>query len=556
MSSSDSNVDVRVSAYGNASMQIRSESSAMAMLQLVRGNSSFTIQNNPFTNQLQITDHSRALLSIEKDTGSTVLRGNVLVGGSDTAGPRTVTVSSADAAATFEVKSGGTGDSSILVESPAGRYSKLTLSEEGGESFTMLNDGVKNELQLRDGSYELLTLAPETGNMYVRGDLTIGGVSPGSRSATIQSMAGETELPKTALADEGKLTLPATLKGETTLTVCYATKETLGDGSSDFASLSMTYLQYAVHVLPSRTFAGIDSQIVTIAGLSSGDYVQLSLKANSSLNNNATCSAYNMSTAATSTNSVWGYVPLLGSLSSVSIQLYPALMVQGDYLICRQTLSQQVASVVTGASFSIRSSADFYPFVVAQAFATQLHISGGSIGDIVVVKQNGCTNAATSVQTVLDSQMVVAVSSQLPVAQYTVCIAPAESLGDEDQDFDSITRVLHVISTTLAVDRVVVGSGPHSVNLTNTDQIAVAVAQSSTTCNGTLLANSAAGATSLTVPSTLGAGLYQICVKILPNMSRYGIRLTLSLLLRCGALTTLGFCVYLSWMPITLIDTI
>ena len=85
----------------------------------------------------------------------------------DTTGERVLTVRSTDNAASLNVISGGDANAGLVVSSPNGWDSWLTLAEQDGSAFHLVNDGVEDQLYIADDDQKLLMIqVPHTLNHH------------------------------------------------------------------------------------------------------------------------------------------------------------------------------------------------------------------------------------------------------------------------------------------------------------------------------------------------------------------------------------------------------
>jgi uncharacterized phosphosugar-binding protein len=106
-----------------------------------------------------------------------------------------------NAAATLAVNSGGSGDASVLISSPAGANAKLAL-QEGSNKFEFTNDASRNSLVLTDSnSNDLITVAHTSGDIAMRGDVVIYGNTrvggygtTGNRTTQLISQTAEAQM--------------------------------------------------------------------------------------------------------------------------------------------------------------------------------------------------------------------------------------------------------------------------------------------------------------------------------------------------------------------------
>jgi predicted alpha/beta-hydrolase family hydrolase len=189
-------------ATSDAVLAIEVKEDNAAKLVMTEGDTTFELKNDGVLDQFAITDGTHNLMAIKASTGAATIHGDLTVGGAASTGNRTASVLSTNGAASLAVEAGGlTGDALISVAAPTGQMSKVVLTETGGSSFSLMNDGSKDRLVVRDSSHELWSVAPLTGQTSVRGNIVIGGQSVGPRSASIRAVNGSAHLKVSA--DDG-----------------------------------------------------------------------------------------------------------------------------------------------------------------------------------------------------------------------------------------------------------------------------------------------------------------------------------------------------------------
>jgi hypothetical protein len=169
-----SSIMVHAGGTANALFDIKAPSGRDAMVRLTEGNQTFQIANQGSQGKLIIDDGSNELVSVQRATGTTTLRGDLTVGMAN--GTRAATIVSQNAAATLAVVSGGSGVATVQAESPSGVDSRLRLSQ-GAQHFDVAHSASQSKLVVNDGSHDLVSVTRGTGAMHVRGDLTVGGDS-------------------------------------------------------------------------------------------------------------------------------------------------------------------------------------------------------------------------------------------------------------------------------------------------------------------------------------------------------------------------------------------
>eukprot|EP00656_Telonema_subtile_P014787 TRINITY_DN1764_c0_g2_i12.p1 TRINITY_DN1764_c0_g2~~TRINITY_DN1764_c0_g2_i12.p1 ORF type:complete len:1468 (-),score=350.67 TRINITY_DN1764_c0_g2_i12:359-4762(-) len=216
----------------NAFLEIETSANNQASLDLYEGDNVFSIANVGAENKFVVSDGAVRLLTVARETGHTdlrgelqigndwtnpvfavrdagstgytVMRGDLTVGGANTTGERAATIRSNDSAASLNVISGG-GNAGVVISSPNGWDSWITLQENNGTAFHMVNDGVENQFILADDSTKLLVVEPLTGNTQIAGSVDVGhtlevrrdmlvGGTLHDHTTTVQSLDGTADL--------------------------------------------------------------------------------------------------------------------------------------------------------------------------------------------------------------------------------------------------------------------------------------------------------------------------------------------------------------------------
>ena len=190
-SSRSSTVELTSGAGGNAQVTL-----------LETGGSTFHLRNDAAANDFKLVDgSSNNLLSVASTTGNAVLLGSltigsgsvlsssgltgattveastsISVGGSSSSGAKSLSVRSSDEVVSLEVRTEtATKTSTVLIKSGAGADAKVSLQENGGDVFHIINDATASVLTINDGSSDLLKISPSTGNTVITGTLTVNG---------------------------------------------------------------------------------------------------------------------------------------------------------------------------------------------------------------------------------------------------------------------------------------------------------------------------------------------------------------------------------------------
>ena len=211
-------------ASSDASLAMSVKDGGNSKIILQEGNNMIEIRSDGSTHLFAIGNGVKDVLTIEPKTGNTVINGDMLIGGLNSAGSRNLTVFSPDDAAVIQVEStGGFHDASISVTAPEGRASRLILSEKGGHSYSILNDATMDKLVIRDETHDLFFVDPTTGDVTVRGDLTVGGSQTGSRSATVRSTDSSASMVVSSDKGSAQLTVQAGLLHDAVISVIVQT---------------------------------------------------------------------------------------------------------------------------------------------------------------------------------------------------------------------------------------------------------------------------------------------------------------------------------------------
>ena len=232
--SGDSHAKLHIISEGNsdATLRIETASGGQPSIILAERESATTprviqLMNDGIDDRFVISDGMNEFMDIKSDTGFTRLMGETLlssgatvlqdmtIGGYNISGPRKLVIESSDSMAEMNIIGGRTSNAELNIRAPQDQDAILTLSEEEHQ-FDLLRDGVTNRFVVRSSGStdQLLSVAPTTGNLLLRGelkighdedvpmflvnqftgdtamqgDLTVGGHDvPGPRAATIQS---------------------------------------------------------------------------------------------------------------------------------------------------------------------------------------------------------------------------------------------------------------------------------------------------------------------------------------------------------------------------------
>jgi len=144
----------------------------------------FTNDGSHVDGLLHISDRTNMLFAVKPLSGDSFLRGSLDVGNKvevrrslkvgGTTGHHNVTVQSYDGASDMLIKSGGSGSATIKLESPIDQTAGISFIEDAGKQFHIMNRGATDALVISDGTHDLVKVYPETGDMYVKGELEVG----------------------------------------------------------------------------------------------------------------------------------------------------------------------------------------------------------------------------------------------------------------------------------------------------------------------------------------------------------------------------------------------
>jgi len=210
---SKASLDIIAGPAADATMLVHSGSGHASTLSLIEGFNSFHLQNQPSTNTFDVNDGQYQLLSVNRNSGNTYLRGqlsvghdsahpaflsningdthmkgDLLVGGSLVSGPRSAIVQSNDNVASMSVISGHASNADITITAPVQGASKITLTE-GVNSFNIIHEGTSQNLVIDNTVNPLLTIDRDTGNTNIRGELRVG-VDPAKPVFSVQGTDG------------------------------------------------------------------------------------------------------------------------------------------------------------------------------------------------------------------------------------------------------------------------------------------------------------------------------------------------------------------------------
>jgi hypothetical protein len=182
-----------ISAASNATATITAAAGNDAGVHLAQGANVFKMTHSAAANKFALTDGTNDLLTIARSDGAVVTRGDITIGGTGNSGPKALSVSSSDSAASVAIKSGGSSAASMSVTSPNGQDASVTLTETAGRSWYMKSDASSNHFAIGEGSNDWLKIE-QTGASVFKGDLSSeanlvvgGGTTSGAKSITVDS---------------------------------------------------------------------------------------------------------------------------------------------------------------------------------------------------------------------------------------------------------------------------------------------------------------------------------------------------------------------------------
>jgi len=410
------------------------------MLRLGTGSANFSVVNSGSTGRLVIRDNTNDLLSIDRDTGLAAVRGDLTVGGEGTAGAVAATIRSTNDTATLVVESGGaTSNAGVVVKTREGQNASLTLEESPGKSFSLVNHGAGDRLVVTSsGDNELLAIGATTGATSVRGDLTVGGTVAGPVSSVIRSTPGDAWQPRTSLDAAGGFATSAGIKGGS-FKVCYATRESLGDGDGDFVELPGGFLQSRMWFGESSSAGSVSYRFphgsgpsnVSLAGaLEAGGEVYLQ---------KGSCEANHVVGAArTPTAAVAG-----ATAGHASVRI-DATLATGSYHVCYRGNLSAPFTPLAGMSLQVVPLPGYSPTNGKAGQSTTVTLPGAAVGDLVVLQQAGsCAGAANATagrHSMGKASLGAGLSfttgvGMLGDGSLKLCYATRESQGDTDSDY-------------------------------------------------------------------------------------------------------------------------
>jgi len=190
VASGDSTANLAVTSGGTsaATVSVTSPSGQDAAVNLVEtGGKSWFLKSKGSSNDLILGESSNDWLKIEQ-SGSAVFKGDLTtlktltVGGSTTTGAKTLKIETPDGVGTLAIEgstaalsvtaNGTTSDAAVTISAKSGRSSGLSLKEDGGQTFHLLNDGANDMFKIRDTS-DLLTIATSSGDTTLKGGLDV-----------------------------------------------------------------------------------------------------------------------------------------------------------------------------------------------------------------------------------------------------------------------------------------------------------------------------------------------------------------------------------------------
>jgi len=434
----DATLKVESGGVGIATVSIEAHNDADALLSLTSGTASFSVLNAGATGEFVVRDSVGDLLSIKRITGETTTRGDLTVGGAAATGPVLAQVISPNGTAEVLVESGGAStEASVVVRSQPGMNASLSLVETDGKSFNVLNRGSESKMVIEEGGFDLMSIEAGTGNMAMRGDLLIGGSVAGSVASSIRSTPGSAWLPKSKLGSGSSLSTLTTMR-QGAFKVCYATKESDGNGAGDFVELSTSFDQ------SDTWFAGVRTSLRLVQGASGGPH-NISLYGGIAVGDEIffqkdSCMGsltLGIGRTNTSTAAEVGFVSISASTS----------LGAGDYKACHRNATEAALyAELPGLTLTIVPAPSFNPASGQAGQATTVTILGAVVGDFIVMQASDCTGAAAAVtstsslaRTALSSNLEVDTLPSMTSAQsLKVCYATAESGGVSDSDYKAL----------------------------------------------------------------------------------------------------------------------
>jgi len=182
-----SNLTVEGGGTGQGSLQVSAQAGHNALIQLSgNANGAFTLLANGSLNKLLLRDTAADLLSFSTESAGASA---VYING-DLTGPGVFNVNSTASTANFTLE--GLTASNFTVKAPPSVDAGVRFVD-GTTAFDLRNDASEGKLLLHDGTDELFSVNPLTGNVRVKGALIMGDVFEAAKDGTVkQDLDGHT----------------------------------------------------------------------------------------------------------------------------------------------------------------------------------------------------------------------------------------------------------------------------------------------------------------------------------------------------------------------------
>jgi len=479
-----------------------------ATLTLQEGENKFEILNRGSERSLVVSNGMHSLLSISHGTGAMSLRGDVTIGGKRSTGAKALTVKSMDDAASFTLVAGGQlSEAQLAVSSVAGRDAYITL-QEGTHPMQIRHRGSTNQLVVMDATSDLFTVERSTGDVFMRGDLTVGGLGTiGARAATVLSQTGDSTL----LVEAGGTGVASVV--------------VQAHHDSD-SLLTLAAGQHSFHVLHD----GSHNRLVVNDGANdlfsvhkgSGD---TSMRGDLIVGGAASTGSKMVSVHSTNGSALLVVESGGSSNSSIAVR---APAGHTALLALEETGGRNFALKNNGAgNFIIEEDNTELLSVAAVSGAASVHgdfvVGGSALGPVKSTVQS-TPGANWLPKTSLDASTSFATTHTLEGGLFHACFATMESGGDASSDFVRLPTSFRQFSSWFeggaTTQQYVSGSGPHGLLLQGGLQLGDAIFVQQGACNDNLSPGSLRSEdtvvtfltnTSILVAPTLQNGSFGVC---------------------------------------------
>jgi len=448
---SSSEVAVVTDAEGSrASVSVRSPSGADASATLRElGGGLIIMRNEAKSGKFIVTGSSggavASLFEMTRGKGDIVIGGNLTIGcGSvnNLVNNRTLAIRSRNSTA---LRLGSvSGYAGLTVKAPYDATAAVVLSKMGVTTTAMmiLSKAASNDLIISDGSTELASLSRATGAFSLRGSVVVGGVKTGGTKGILRSTLGSSWMPPTRLDSTGRFNADSMqLKSSPHLKACFATRDSLGDASTDFVELNGTVLSstiqfgYNPRIKVIRLAQTSGPHLISIVGASPGDEIQFQKGACSTIPQPATPSSTN--------------VALVSAGESSAVIFVATNLDVGNFNVCVRRPHAHIAQtveIIPDLSLVIVAKPIYFPTGSLVGTATDITFVGASVGDYIVMQPDNCTSAFVT-STSSNSLGLTQIGSSFQISKSSnitwngllqVCYATFESKADSADDFVTI----------------------------------------------------------------------------------------------------------------------